>query len=154
MPERSRARADALRLLRFRPRTERELRDRLSRKGHVPAAIHSILREFKEKGLVDDARLARYAATQRVMSRPVSRRLLQEQLEAQGVDPALAARAVEEAAGEQGDLELARGLGARQAGRLKGLVPEARARRLRGFLSRRGFDEEVLEQVVRELAPL
>lgn len=118
MSDPSPAKADALRLLKLRPRTERELRERLGRKGHEPAAVEEILRELKAKGLVDDARL--FGIT---------------------------------AAGEQAALEEARMLGARQAGRLKGVAPRVRAQRLGGFLSRRGFQEEVIEQVVQEMAP-
>ena len=47
MPE---AMADALRLLKLRPRTERELRWRLDRKGHAAAAIDAVLQELKQKG--------------------------------------------------------------------------------------------------------
>ncbi|MBI3323018.1 MAG: RecX family transcriptional regulator [Candidatus Omnitrophica bacterium] len=112
------AKADALRLLKLRPRSERELRGRLARKGYTPAAIDPVLQELKQKGLVDDFRLFGLRAT-----------------------------------GEQGALEEARALGARQAGRIRGLPAPARARRLGGFLARRGFEEEVVERVVREMVP-
>lgn len=118
MPDPSPAKTDALRLLKIRPRTERELRERLSRKGHEPSAVDGLLQELKAKGLVDDARF--FGIT---------------------------------AAGREAALAEARALGARQAGRMKGAPAEARARRLSGFLSRRGFEEEVVDQVVQETLP-
>ncbi len=132
MPERraaaSGAKADALRLLKLRPRSERELRARLERKGHEAAAVDAILQELKERGLVDDARL--FGLSTRAVSAPSASI-------AHCVPP----------------IEEARVFAARQSGRMKGLDAPAKARRLAGFLSRRGFEEEVVEQVVREVVP-
>ena len=133
------AMADALRLLKLRPRTERELRWRLDRKGHAAAAVDAVLQELKQKGLVDDARLFGLAGVSPAQGAP---------------NDSQAVSAPFMGIGHSGTpLEEARTLGAREVLRMKGASAEARVRRLAGFLSRRGFEEEVVEQVVQEVVP-
>ena len=118
MEDLSRVRADALRLLKLRPRSERELSERLAGKGFAPSEVSAVLQELRQKGLVDDVRFARYFGMK-----------------------------------DLSPLEEARALGAYQAGRMKEAAAPAKARRLAGFLSRRGFGEEVVEQVIQEILP-
>ncbi len=119
MQDLSRARADALRLLKLRPRSERELKQRLGLKGFTPPVIDAVLKELREKGLVDDALFARFFGMK-----------------------------------DMSPLEEARALALYQAERMKGAAAPAKARRVAGFLSRRGFTEEFVEQVVEEVVPV
>ncbi len=118
MDDSSRARADAIRLLKLRPRSERELSERLGRKGFAPAAINAVLQELRQKGLVDDALFARFFGMKNLSP-----------------------------------LEEARAVGAYQAERMKKADAPAKARRLAGLLSRRGFEEDIVEQVIQEIVP-
>ena len=118
MEDISRARADALQLLKLRPRSERELSGRLVRKGFTPAVVNAVLQELRQKGLVDDALFARFFGMK-----------------------------------DLSPLEEARAVGAYQVGRMKGADAPAKARRLAGLLVRRGFEEDVVEQVVQEVIP-
>ena len=153
MPESiEKARAQALHLLKFRVRSEEELRQRLERKGVSAPLIQTLLEDFKKKGFIDDAKFARYAANQQMFSKPVSRRALLMKLKTKGVSSALAAQAVEQATEGQNDLEVARELAKARLSRLKGLSSEAVQRRLFGFLGRRGFSSDVVYRVVREVS--
>ncbi len=49
----------ALRLLRIRPRSRRELEKRLLRHGYAPEAVQDVLEKFVQAGLVDDRAFAR-----------------------------------------------------------------------------------------------
>jgi len=146
----NKARAFALRLLKFRPRSEAELRQRLLRKGISQATTQTLVQEFRQKGLINDAKFARYLATQRMLSRPVGRRVLLTDLKSKGIDSQLALAAVEEATKRTPELEVARGLALERIAHLKGLEPGTVKRRLFGFLSRRGFSSEVIFKVMRE----
>ena len=146
----SRARLQALRLLKVRPRTEAELRSRLSRKRVPDPVADRLLDELKAKGLVNDAQFARYFAAQQMDFRPVGRRGLLTRLRAKGVPPALAAEAAAGAVAAEDELAAARRLASQRAPRLAGLGPAAAQRRLFGFLSRRGFSSEVIWKVLRE----
>ena len=144
------ARAHGLLLLKFRPRSEAEFRSRLSQRGYSPATVEALVEEFKRKDLIDDAKFARYFATQRMTARPSGRRALMSDLKAKGLDPDLATKAVEEATEGRGDLEVARELAKRRLPILKSLDRAAIQRRLFGYLSRRGFSSDVVYRVVRE----
>ncbi len=145
------ARAQAIRLLKVRPRSESELRERLSRKGVGPEAVETLLEEFRRKGLVDDAKFAKLFATQRVLSKPMGKRGLMADLKAKGVAPDLAGEAVRQALGGQEEETVARQLAESRLSRLKELPQAAQQRRLYGFLSRRGFSGDTVYKVVREV---
>ena len=145
------ARTAALGLLKFRPRSESELRSRLAEKGFGAVAAQTVVEDLKRTGLVGDARFARYFAAGQVSRKPVGRRLLMSKLRSKGIEPALAEEAVQAAAGGKDEWELAREAASRRAPSLAGLPREAARRRLFGYLSRRGFSSEVVYKVVKEI---
>ena len=146
----SEARTAALRLLKFRPRSEAELESRLSEKGFGETVVQAVVADLRKTGLVGDERFARYFAAQQASSKPVGRRLLLDRLRLKGIAPALAQEAVEAATEGKSELERAREAAAKRAAALEGLPREAARRRLFGYLSRRGFSSEVVYKVVKE----
>ena len=145
------ARGRALRLLKFRPRSESELRSRLGRCGFADSTTEAVLAELKQKGLVNDALFARLFVTQKALSKPVGRRLLLTQLRAKGIKPELAAEAVAVTTEGRDEFEMARQLALGRVSRMRGLERAAIERRLFGFLSRRGFASDVVHRVVKEM---
>jgi regulatory protein len=146
-----RARENALRLLSYRPRTESELRSRLLRK-EIPAEVaDACLTELREKHLLDDASFAEAFARDRVRLNPRGRRRVVQELRGRGVDPAIAASAVEGAMREEevDEIDLARDAARRWRPR-SGEDPERARRRLTGFLARRGFGADTVREVVEE----
>lgn len=144
-------RASALRLLKFRPRSESELRRRLLQKGAAETEVELVIQEFRQKGFLDDAKFARYVVTQQMLSKPVGRRMLVSRLKSRGVDAALAQSAVDQGTQGQDELELARQTARSRFERMRDLPREVVQRRLFGFLSRRGFSSDVVYKVIREL---
>ncbi len=151
METESKAKLQALRLLKVRPRSEQELRKRLLGKGFGPADVEALLEQLKRKELINDVKFARYFATQKMLSKPVGRRLLNNSLRAKGISPEIAAGAVEKATEGIEEIEVARQLALGRLSSIRGLDRPAAQRRLFGFLSRRGFSSEVVYRVVREL---
>lgn len=145
----SEARSVALRLLKFRPRSEHELKSRLAEKGFGGETVQAVLEEMRRTGLVGDARFARYAAAQAAV-KPVGRRLILNRLREKGIAPELAEEAARAATEGKDDLERAREAAQRRAPALEGLSREAAQRRLFGYLSRRGFSSDVVWKVVKE----
>ena len=143
------AKTAALRLLKFRPRSEAELKSRLAEKGFGDETVQAVVEEMRRTGLVGDARFARYAATQAAV-KPVGRRLILNRLREKGIPPELAEEAARAATEGKDDLERAREAAGRRAGALEGLSRAAAQRRLFGYLSRRGFSSEVVYKVVKE----
>ncbi|HEY6807924.1 MAG TPA: regulatory protein RecX [Gemmatimonadales bacterium] len=142
----------AVRLERLRGHARADLRRRLVMKQHPPAAADAALARLAEQGLIDDrrfaeaftrARMARGRGAARLIrdllalgvERGLAESVVAQVLEAEGVDPAQAARAVAE----------------RRARQLAGLEPVARRRRLTAYLLRRGFAGREVRDLVREL---
>jgi len=153
----------ALRLLAVRPRSVAELRDRLERKGFATPEIDTCLARLTEGRLLDDAAFARAWVRDRILLAPRGRRLLLQELRRKGVDGSTGEAAVDEVLREEdvSELLLARRAGAAWARRQSrdtaaALLLEGRSsrrekarRRLTGFLLRRGFVGEALQEGIR-----
>ena len=135
----------ALRLLAARPRSCREIRDRLRRAGFEAEEIAEEIGRLEAVGLLDDERFAREFAEHLVANRGVGRRALVSSLMAKGIDRETIETVAEETVGDEESRaeELARS----RLGRLSGLDPPAAYRRLMGLLARRGYDAAVCRRV-------
>jgi regulatory protein len=139
--------AAAGRLLAFRPRSEHELRQKLSQKGFEANTVAESVRYLREHGLVDDAAFARYWAENRTAFSPRSGRLVQLELRQKGV----AADVAEDTAGGVDDEAAAYEAGAKKTMRLPSSDYEAFRRRLGEYLRRRGFGYETVNHSVERL---
>ncbi len=155
-----RVRDAALNLISYRARTRAELGRRLRQKGFSPARIEPCLDRLQERGLIDDAAVAAAFIRDRLRHRPRGRARLATELRAKGVNGDVVQETIDrvfedEAASDSSlALEVAEGWASRQGlAVLEALASDARSpvrdrarRRLRGYLSRRGFRGEALRQ--------
>jgi regulatory protein len=140
-----------LRLLSVRMRSRWELRTRLASRRFPTEAVESALDDLERVGLVDDGKFARLFLESRLRRRPRSYRILRQELRAKGVSQEHVDEAVEEAAREVPEVELARKALAPRVGRLKDMDPgQAHARAAR-FLAGKGFTHSLIEEVLQEL---
>ncbi|BBL78882.1 hypothetical protein RxyAA322_07360 [Rubrobacter xylanophilus] len=144
--ERALAMSRALNLLGYRSRSEKELRDRLRRFGHSGEVVRAVLGRLRELGYVDDEEFARELS--RAKGRRYGPRRVAAELRRRGVDEETTGRVVEEAFAGRSQLEEARRAAARRYNRGGG--SDAQARRVYGFLMRRGYPAEVCARVARE----
>ena len=134
----------ALRLLSYRPRTERELRMRYAKKA-LPEQIQEVtLDRLKSEGLVDDAAFAQSWIENRMEFRPRGAWALRSELGAKGVERELIEIALEDFDEE----EAARRAAQAGARRYKHLSPGLFRRRLSAYLSRRGFTYQMVSPLV------
>jgi len=139
---RENARAVALRLLSHRERTRAELRTRLRAKGYDPETIEGVLDALGEAGLQSDERFAEVFAGEAHRSRGLASSAVRGELLRRGVDRRLAAEAATER--PEDEEARARELALSRARRLApSLAPEARRRRIAGYLARRGYPPEL-----------
>ena len=123
------------------PRASRDLRQRLLRKGDLPADVDAALQRLKEIGVLDDEAFARHVARCLLGGGRKASAGVQGDLQRRGVPRELAERAtrevaIEEQVDEAGSaLELAR----RRLRSLQSLDPLTQRRRLSAYLQRRGF---------------
>jgi regulatory protein len=141
------AMAAALRLVAFRPRSEKEMRQALARRSVPPVLRDEVVSRLRELGLLDDAAFAASFVESRDRGSPRSRRLLAQELRQKGIArevASLSADAVD-------DADAAYRAAERRAGSMRGLAFPDFERRLGGFLLRRGFSYETTRGTVRRL---
>ena len=143
--ERALALARALNFLGYRARSEREVRDRLRRYGYGEETVGGVIERLRELGYLDDAEFARLAAREK--ARKYGPRRVSDELRRSGVDVEIAREAVEEEFAGRSELETAFSAASRRYNRGGS---DAEARRVYGFLMRRGYSAEVCAEVARE----
>jgi len=143
--ERPLAMPRALNLLGYRARSEGELRERLSRHGYAPETVEAVIGRLGELAYLDDEEFARQRAQEK--ARKYGPRRVSADLIKSGVGRDLASRAVAEEFEGRSELADARSAAAR---RYNGGGSEAEARRVYGFLARRGYSAGVCADVAME----
>jgi regulatory protein len=143
--ERPVAMGRALNLLAYRARSEAEVRDRLRRYGYTDQTVENVILRLLELGYLDDKEFARLKAHEK--ARRYGPRRVSAELRHSGVGEALAQEVVQEEFAGRSEVEEARSAAAR---RYNERGSDAEARRVYGFLVRRGYSAEVCAQVARE----
>ncbi len=131
-------------LLSYRPRSERELRGRLARKGFAGEAIDQAIARLRVLGYLDDAAFARFWTETRQALRPRSRRVLVGELRRRGV----AGETAQEASAGVSDLDAAYEAASRRLRHLRNLEHRVFRERLGRFLTSRGFAYDVSRRVI------
>jgi len=134
----------ALRYMSPRPRSEVEIRTRLSRHGFDTETIQKVLAELKKQGLVDDVAFAQFWRENRENFRPRSRRFMELELKQKGVDAEIIAEATIDVDDDQGAYRAAQ----KKARSLSGLDYPSFRKRMESFLKRRGFDYELINRII------
>jgi regulatory protein len=132
-------------LLGYRARSEAEIRSRLRRYGYAEETVESVVVRLGELGYIDDADFARMKAREK--ARRYGPRRVSAELRQSGVGEDLAREVVEEEFAGRSEVGEARSAAAR---RYNERGSDAEARRVYGFLVRRGYSAEVCAQVARE----
>ncbi len=143
--ERALAMNRALHYLGYRARSRREVRDRLRRYGYGEETVEGVLGRLEELGYLDDEEFARTATREK--SRRYGPRRLSADLRRSGVEAELAQNVVGEEFAGRSELQQARSVAARRYNRGGS---DAEARRVYGFLERRGYSSDVCAEVARE----
>jgi regulatory protein len=145
------AMARAGRLLASRPRSEKELGDRLAQAGFEPAIVEAALDRLRSLGLVNDEDFALQWIEERASRKKLSSRAVVHELRAKGVPPNVAVAALARAGvdEEAQALELA----ARYARRFSSKPPAEQFTRIHQALTRRGYSYEIAESAARKVLP-
>ncbi len=143
--ERALAMGRAFNFLGYRARSEKEVRDRLRRYGYGEEIVEEVIDRLKELGYLDDGEFARFVAREK--ARRYGPRRISAELRRSGVDPEITQDAVAEEFAGRSELEEARSVAARRYNRGGS---DAEARRIYGFLMRRGYSTDVCAEVARE----
>lgn len=149
--ELAKAKNKALALLSYRSRSVQEIKDKLKEKGIDEKIIDRTVDDFLRVGLLNDEAFASAYTQTRMIQKPMSKRLLLQELKQKGVDESAASAAVEESYKEQTEESLAMELISQRMGRYRREPPQKAKKKIADFLARRGFSWEVIQGTIQQL---
>ncbi|MFP4202379.1 MAG: regulatory protein RecX [Candidatus Acetothermia bacterium] len=138
-------------LLKYRPRTEEEVRERLAKKDYPPEIIDETIEWATEANLIDDRLFTEYFVEDRLENKPKGRSGLYRDLLEHGVDGELAKEVLGEKVTPEDEEERCRKLAQKRLKKYEGDDVKARYRKTLGFLERRGFPKGTAGSVLKEI---
>lgn len=150
----------ALRFLSYRPRSEKEVRDRLKLKAQNSKlkdtaqnskVIDEVVRKLKEKKFINDEEFAKGWIEQRSRFKPRSLKLIKLELKYKGIDNEIVDRIIHNSEFIiQNDLEQAKKLVEKRLPRYKGLDRQKIYEKLGRYLASKGFDWDTVKKSIDE----
>jgi len=146
------AKTYALWLLNRRSYPEVKLRFKLKERGFAEMAIASVLKNFKERGYINDLEYAKSFIRERCRLRPRAARVLALELRKRGISRGDIETALEDAETMGDEKELIRRLVGKKKKQYAKLDDRIARQRLLGYLARRGFSLSNIKEVLDESA--
>jgi regulatory protein len=144
----TRARNNAYALLRQRPRSEYEIRNRLKLKGYDEAVIEEVVAGLKKINEIDDKKFAHIWVESRMQMNPMGDAVLKNELKEKGVSDPIIEATLAEKAEKYDEYEVAFSMAKEQFERLKRLDRRKAIKRVYDFLLRRGFAYDTIRRIV------
>ena len=138
------------RLLKFRMRSEQELRDKLSIKNLPIPIAEQAIRYFKDCELIDDRLFARQWTSSR-MKKPFGLGRIRLELQKKGIDAAIIEEVLTDAGRQYNELAVVLPLAQHQASKYNNVSVEKIRQRVYGYLSRRGFSASIVLKATKDL---
>jgi len=139
------------RLLKYRPRTEQEVWERMEEKDYSPDVIEETVNWGIKSDLIDDRLFAEYFVEDRLENKPKGRSGLYKELLEHGVESDLANDVLDEKVSVEDEQERCRKLAEKRLSSYRGDDVEAKYRKTLGFLQRRGFSKGMAGSILKEL---
>ena len=137
----------ALHFLSFRVRSEKEIRLNLQKHQTPENIIDPVLDRLRERTLVDDRDFAQQWIENRNRFHPRGKRALSSELYRKGISDQI----IEETLNDLDETELAYKFARKKVDKLKTLDKSSFREKMVGYLTRRGFDYGLSNEVVRDL---
>lgn len=144
------AKEKAFRLLAARPRSKKELFDRLKQAGFGESDINWVLRECIRLKLLNDSEFAVLFAKNRMMTKPCSSFLLRQELSQKGISEADISFAIQEAYKETSEYAVAREVATKNKKKQLQLDADKAKKRVADFLLRRGFFWDMVHEILKD----
>lgn len=144
------ARDYAFLLLKFRPRSEKELYQRLKKKRFDDGIIRETLAFLKEKGFVNDTNFSRAWIESR-LKKPLGLRKIKQELRQKGITKEIIDRQLQDLKKNYFEEEIVRRVAQARMGRLKDIDPRKVKSRIYAYLLRRGFSPDIVIDVINQL---
>ena len=141
------AKSYALRLIKFRLRSERELAEKLERKSYPAETIDAVVFSLKKARLLDDALFAKLWAESR-LKRSYGLARLAYELKQKGIDKDIIEETLKDLRQNYSEEETVLRVVRHKIEKMKNLAPEKIRARLYGFLLRRGYPSNIVIHVL------
>lgn len=137
----------ALKYLSYRPRSEKEIRERLERKQFDPMIIDQVIEKLKDDKFLNDEDFARWWAEQRQDFKGKSKYVIKQELAAKGIERTTIDKTLTDA---KEDLETAKDLLARKSRLFSQYTGDEYTKKVVGFLQRKGFSWDIIQKVLKD----
>jgi regulatory protein len=145
------ARAYAFLLLKFRLRSEHELKARLKQKGFSEELAADTVSFLKDREFIDDRVFARGWVSSR-LKRPLGLRKIKQELVQKGIAKEIISEALAQANEQYSESQIVSQLAQQRFSKLKAIEPLKAKARVYGYLLRRGFSPDVVSEVIRTVS--
>ncbi len=146
----SQAKRACFNLLKIRPRSEYELRNRLKIKGFAKDIIDLVIKELYGIGLLDDLAFARLWVESRI-KKPLGLNRLSYELKIKGIDKEIVKQVISDFDSPEEEEAVVRELFQKKLKKLTNLDKQKIKSRLWSFFLRKGFSKDIVFDVLREL---
>ncbi len=147
----NKARNYALRLLELRGRSVKEIRDKLKSKAADPKDVDSVIADLLSLGLLDDEKFAQDWIDSRRRLKPMGPTRMRTELVKKGISHEIISAALNEFVNNVDQEALALPLAERKMRSWRGLEREKIIGRMTGFLGRRGFSAQTINNVLKKI---
>ncbi len=136
-------------LLKFRLRSEKEIRLRLKKKKFDQKIIEETVAFLKDKEFINDNYFAQAWLESR-LKRPLGLRRIKEELRQKGIDKEIINSQISEIKKDYSEEEIVAEIAKARFNRLKNIERELAKRRLYAYFLRRGFSPEIVIDVLNQ----
>jgi regulatory protein len=137
-------------LLKYRPRSEKEIRQRLKRKKFDDEIVRQTLLFLKDKDFINDDYFAGAWIESR-LKKPFGLKRIRQELELKVISEEIIDRRINEIKQDYPEEEIVTEIAKGKIGKLKGIEPQKAKRRVFSYLLRRGFSPDKIMDVINQL---
>ena len=146
--ERKKAFERAIRILSYRDRSEKEMRDKLSEAKYDDAIIEFVIAELKRLNLINDKNFAQLFARTKMANKPMGKFLLKRELLQKGLSEEIIEGVIEKIYQEKDEYQIAFEIAARRKRQYKNIDEKKAKKKISDLLARRGFSWDVISHVL------
>lgn len=137
-------------LLKFRPRSEKEIYDSLKRKKFSAEIIQKTCKTLKDYGFINDNNFAKAWVQERI-TKSFGLRKIRQELKLKGIAAGLIESNISAMQDSYPQKDIAMKLAKAQLAKMEKVKPERAKQHIYGYLLRRGFVSETIIDVIEEL---
>lgn len=137
-------------LLKFRPRSEKEIYNSLKRKKFDEEVILAVCKSLKSSGFIDDKSFAKAWIGSR-LKKPLGLRRIKQELKLKGIDDNLIESNIDEIGSKYSEADTVLKLAAAKLSKLNGRDSGKIKKHLYGYLFRRGFAPDTIINAINQL---